>query len=213
MRVRYDYTGVDREGFAAHDPFLDAAPHHGLEQLAQEIALAKTAVAVLGEGRMIRDINVEPQAAEPAVRQIEVGLLAEPTLRANAEAVADNEHPDHQLRIDRRPTRLAVIRLQMPPNLRKVDEPVDLAKQVIVGDMPLEAEAVEQRLLHHRRSPIIGRSSRAPAEENQASRHLNQAEFFNAYRREADIEIGSSGATRLRDRQRRPQDAVSSDQV
>ena len=32
-------------------------------------------------------------------------------------------------------------------------------------------------------------------------------------RREADIEIGSSGATRLRDRQRRPQDAVSSDQV
>src|SRR6202046_127449 len=37
----------------------------------------------------------------------------------------------------------------MRPNLRKVDEPGDLAQQVIVGDMPLEAEAVEQRLLHH----------------------------------------------------------------
>jgi len=31
----------------------------------------------------------------------------------------------------------------MRSNLRKVDEPVDLAKQVIVGDMPLEAEALE----------------------------------------------------------------------
>src|SRR6266581_4832882 len=47
----------------------------------------------------------------------------------------------------------------MRPDLRKVDEPIDLAKQVIVRDMPLEAEAVEQRLLHqppfahHRKSP------------------------------------------------------------
>jgi hypothetical protein len=31
---------------------------------------------------------------------------------------------------------------QMRPNLRKVDEPVDLAQQMVVGDMPLEAEAV-----------------------------------------------------------------------
>ena len=37
----------------------------------------------------------------------------------------------------------------MRPDLRKVDEPVDLAKQVIVRDMPFQAEAVEQRLLHH----------------------------------------------------------------
>src|ERR1700735_627635 len=46
-------------------------------------------------------------------------------------------------------TRLAIVRLQTRSNLRKVDEPVDPAKQVIVGDMPLKAEAVEQRLLHH----------------------------------------------------------------
>src|ERR1700678_2724655 len=46
-------------------------------------------------------------------------------------------------------TRLAVIRLQMPPDLRKVHKTVDLAKQVIVRDVPLEAEAVKQRLLHH----------------------------------------------------------------
>ena len=47
MRVRYDNAGVDRESLASHDPFRHAARHHGLEQLAQEIALAETAVAVL----------------------------------------------------------------------------------------------------------------------------------------------------------------------
>ena len=40
MSVRHDYTGVDREGFAPDDPFFHAARHNGLEQLAQEIALA-----------------------------------------------------------------------------------------------------------------------------------------------------------------------------
>jgi hypothetical protein len=37
----------------------------------------------------------------------------------------------------------------MRADLRKVDEPVDLAQQVIARNMTLEAEAVEQRLLHH----------------------------------------------------------------
>jgi hypothetical protein len=56
-------------------------------QLAQKIALAKTAVAVLGKRRMIGDIGIELQATEPAVRQIEMDLLAQPTLRTNAEAM------------------------------------------------------------------------------------------------------------------------------
>ena len=80
MRVRYDYTGVDREGFAPDDPFFHAARHNGLEQLAQKIALAKTAVAVLGKGRMIGNVAIKPQATEPAVRQIEMDLVAQPTL-------------------------------------------------------------------------------------------------------------------------------------
>jgi hypothetical protein len=35
------------------------------------------------------------------------------------------------------------------PQAGQIDKTVDLAKQVIVGDMPLNAKAVEQRLLHH----------------------------------------------------------------
>jgi hypothetical protein len=38
--------------------------HHGLEQLAQEIALAESAVAVLGKRRMVGNVSVEAQSAE-----------------------------------------------------------------------------------------------------------------------------------------------------
>ena len=46
---------------------------------------------------MIRDIAVEPEPAEPPVRQIEIDLFAEPPLATDAKAIADDEHPDHQL--------------------------------------------------------------------------------------------------------------------
>jgi hypothetical protein len=77
------------------------------------------------------------------------------------------EQLDHQLRINRGPPHVAIVEPQMRPNLRKVDEPVDLAKQVIVGDMPLEAEAVEQRLLHHPPLAHYRPNLLHPAEENQ----------------------------------------------
>src|SRR3984957_13299405 len=76
-------------------------------------------------------------------------LLAQPPLRANAEAGADDQHPDHQLGINRGTPDLAIVGAQMRSNLGQVDEPVDLAQQMTIGDVPLEAEAVEQRLLHH----------------------------------------------------------------
>ena len=72
-----------------------------------------------------------PKPAEPAVGQVEVNLLAQPPLRADAEAVADDQHPDHQLRIDRRPADLAVERRQFLPQPVEVDEPVDRAQQVL----------------------------------------------------------------------------------
>ena len=57
---------------------------------------------------MIRDIAVEPEPAEPPVPHIEVDLFAEPPLGADTEAVPDDEHPDHQLGINRWPSQRAV---------------------------------------------------------------------------------------------------------
>ena len=77
-------------------------------------------------------------------------FLAEPALRADAEAVADDQHPDHQFRIDRGTPDLAVEGPQVRADAGQVDEPVDRAQQVIGRHVPFEAELVEQRLLHHR---------------------------------------------------------------
>jgi hypothetical protein len=98
---------------------------------------------------VIRNVAVEPETAEPAVGQIEVDPVAQAALGANAETVADDQHAHHQLGIDRRPPRLAVVGAQIRPQLAQIHKAVDLAKQVVVGDMPLEAEAVEQRLQHY----------------------------------------------------------------
>ena len=145
-----DQAGIDREALAADQPFLDAAPDRRLEQLAQEIAVAEAAVPVLREGRVVRHVALQAEPAEPAIGEVEMHLLAEPPLRADAEAVADDQHPDHQLRVDRGPPDLAVEGPQMRADARQVDEAVDRAKQVVGRDVPLQAELVEQRLLHHR---------------------------------------------------------------
>jgi len=83
---------------------------------------------------MIRNLVIEFESAEPAIAEMKVDLLAQPSFKADAIAVADNEHPDHQLRIDRGPPNVAVERCQL---LAKIDQhPRD---DYGVGDDPLES--------------------------------------------------------------------------
>src|SRR5215208_2189858 len=76
-------------------------------------------------------------------------LLAQPPLRADAEAIAYQQHADDQFRIDRGPARLAVEGPQLLAQTRQVYEPIDRTKQVIRWHVSLKAKAIEQRLLHH----------------------------------------------------------------
>jgi hypothetical protein len=54
------------------------------------------------------DLAVEPEPAEPAVSEVQVNLFAQPTFRTNAVAIANEQHPDQQFGIDRRPASRAV---------------------------------------------------------------------------------------------------------
>ena len=111
---------------------------------------------VLRESGMIGHIAVEPEPAEPPVRQIEVDLFAEAPLGANAEAIADNQHPDHQLGSDRRATHRAVERREFVAQFRQLDKAVHRPQQMIRRHMRIEREVVEQHTLfdlprsHHR---------------------------------------------------------------
>jgi len=81
------------------------------------------------------------------VSQIEVNLPAEPPLRSDAEAVADHEHPYHQLRIDGGAFDAAVKGRQIPPDLSKVDKSVDRPEEMVGRDVLVERELIEQRSL------------------------------------------------------------------
>jgi len=98
---------------------------------------------VFGERRVIWHRPIQTEPAEPPVCQVEVNLVAQPPLRSDTEAVTDQEHPDHQFRIDRGPTNATVERRQVPPDLLKVNKPIDRSQQVVGGNMLLERELIE----------------------------------------------------------------------
>jgi hypothetical protein len=105
---------------------------------------------------VIRNLAVQPEPAEPAIRQIEMDLFAKPPFGADAHAVADNQHAHHQLGVDRGSPHLAVERLQRLAKIFEVEVAVDAPEHVIEGDVLVEAEIIEQpsrRPLtsHHRR--------------------------------------------------------------
>ena len=116
-------------------------------------------MAGLGEGRMVGNAALQSQPAKPAVCQVEIDLLAQPPLGADAEAVTHNQYADHQFRIDRGATDCAVERRQLLPQRAEVEKPVDLAQQVIDWNPILKAKLIKQLrpilalLPHHRRCP------------------------------------------------------------
>ena len=78
------------------------------EQAAQQITLAETPMPVLREGRVIGHLTIEAKPTEPAISQVEVHLLAQSSFGADARAITNQQHPDQQLGIDRRPTYRAI---------------------------------------------------------------------------------------------------------
>ena len=74
-------------------------------------------------------------------------LFAEPPFRTNAAAITDDQHPDHQFRIDRRTTDGAVVGCKMASQARQLNEAIDRAQKVIGRHVILQAEPDEQRFL------------------------------------------------------------------
>jgi hypothetical protein len=90
---------IDRETFTLNKTRCHARRNHALKDMAQDLALGS------GPTDSQRTWNgaepyVEIELAKPAVSKMQCHFLAQPTLMAKAVAVADKEHPDHQLGID-----------------------------------------------------------------------------------------------------------------
>jgi hypothetical protein len=76
-----------------------------------------------------------------------VNFLAEPALRPDAEAVAHQQHPHHELRIDRRTTGVAIERCQVSAQLREIEESIDAAQKMIRWNVLVEVEGIKQSVL------------------------------------------------------------------
>jgi hypothetical protein len=59
------------------------------------------AVAINRECRMIGYFVLEIETTEPAISEVKLDLLAQLTLETDAVAVTDNQHPKHELGINR----------------------------------------------------------------------------------------------------------------
>ena len=160
--VGADEAGVHGETLAAHQALGDAAFDDPLEQATEQIAVTEAPVTVLRERGMIRDRVGQVEPAEPAIRQVEMHLVAQPPLRPDAHHVADQQHADHQLGIDRGTADRAGMRRQLLAEAGEVDEPVDPPQKAIRRHVILDRELVEKRALrhlprsHHRRSlPLV----------------------------------------------------------
>jgi hypothetical protein len=130
---------------------------------------------------MIRYRAVEADPTEPPIRQVEMHLLAQATFRTDAHAVADDQHPDHQLRVDRWTAHLAIIGPQVLADASEVDEPINRPQQMILRNVILKAEAVEQRFLHHR--PLAHHLQSPAARKTESDQYDDfNTEFFNTIR-------------------------------
>ena len=96
---------------------------------------------------MIGHLAIETQSTKPAVRQVEVHLLAQPPLGADAEAIADDQHPNQQLRVDRWPAHLAVERCQFLPQPVEFNKAIDRPQPVLLRHMSFERELVKHCIL------------------------------------------------------------------
>jgi hypothetical protein len=128
---------------------------------------------------MIGYMAVEAETTKPAICQIEMDFLAQASLGADAKAITDDQHPDHQLGVDRWATHCAVKGGQPPPQLAKLDEPVDGPQHMVSGNVPFKRKLIKQSSLLHSPTSHHDSKSRLSQRLNQRISRVATADFFN----------------------------------
>ena len=171
--VGFDDTCVDGKALTLDQPCGQADADHALEHQAQQIAVAEASMPILRESGVVRYRVVQIEPTEPAIGQMKRDLLAQLELRADAVAVADDQHAHHQFGINRGSTRVAVKGrdLTMDAGQPLGDEGVDPAEEMAGRDALLQMKGIEELrlvvpLTPHRRcvsSQILRRTESYPS--------------------------------------------------
>lgn len=76
-----------------------------------------------------------------------MGLFAQPPFGADAIAVADDQHADHQFRINRRTPNRAIEIGEVMAWVAEIKTPINAAQKVIGGNVIFKVERVKQSFL------------------------------------------------------------------
>src|ERR1700749_4473470 len=96
---------------------------------------------------MIRDSVLDTELAEPPIGEGHLHFTAEQPLRADREDIPHDQHPDHQLWIDRRATHGRIMRRKFAAKPRQIQSGVDLPHQMVFGNRVAEMKLVKQLTL------------------------------------------------------------------
>ena len=111
-----------------------------LEDTAENVTVTEPLIAGARERRMIRDLVFDREPAEPAIGEVHLHVTAQSSLRADDKRIADDQHADHQLGINRGPTVVGIMGRQLGMDPRQVENRSDLANQVIVRNSLFKAK-------------------------------------------------------------------------
>jgi hypothetical protein len=103
VHIRFDQARIHRKRIASDQPSCDAHRHHVLENPAQGITLTEAFMPRTAKYRMVGDTVFDTELAEPAICKVHLNLGADPPLRADRKHVPNDQHPDHENRINRWP--------------------------------------------------------------------------------------------------------------
>src|ERR1700692_3083885 len=101
--VGLDQARIDRKAFTPDQAGRNARAHDTFEHAPEDGAIAEALVARTREHRMIRDLVLDREPTKPTIRKVHLHLKAQCSLRTDRKYIANDEHPDHQHRIDRGP--------------------------------------------------------------------------------------------------------------
>src|SRR3954471_23556851 len=93
---------------------------------------------------MIWDSVLNAELAEPAIRDVHLNFATDQPRRADREDISHDQHPDHQFRIDRRPTYGRIMRCKFAAEPGKIESSIDLPHQMIFGNCVIELKLVEK---------------------------------------------------------------------
>src|SRR5471030_2676643 len=129
---------------------------------------------------MIRDGVLDAEFAKPAIGKVHLHLATDQPLRTDCKDITYDQHPDHQLRIDRRATHGRIMRCKFAAKPGQIESGIDLPHQMIFRNCVAKLKLVEQLTLVTLQTAYHGSTSPrfAPTKRNHGSRPVS-TDFCN----------------------------------